>query len=356
MAAFHTTADRRDRRNFRELLTGAGTTILRKRTGYDRTIDFASSTVAGLSTCPRHLECRFLYDSRGSALFDRITEQPEYYLTRTEAAILAANAHRIREITGPVTLLELGSGSSVKTECLLRAWLDHSRSARYIPVDVSESALRRACRAIAKVHPAVRVVGVNADYRGAFPLFREASPAMVLFLGSSIGNFTREETSSFLGSLSTALSPGDFFLLGVDLVKEPSLIEAAYNDAAGVTAEFTRNLFVRMNRELGSGIELSAIEHVASYNRAEEQVDIHARFVRQQTVRVKPLEKSFIIEGGEMVQTEISRKFRMQELTLHLEKAGFETVEVFTDEHNWFSLFLLRRPDHPWICAAERMS
>jgi L-histidine N-alpha-methyltransferase len=191
----------------------------------------------------------------------------------------------------------------------------------------------------------VRVIGVHADYRGAFPLFRELSPTVVLFLGSTIGNFAPAEMTSFLSAMAAALAPGDFFLLGIDLVKEHRLINAAYNDAAGVTAAFTRNLFDRMNRELGSDIGLDAVEHVARYHPDREQVEIAARFTREQAVRVAPLGKSFTIAKGETVQTEISRKFRLQKFVPSLEGFGFVTEEVFTDERDWFALLLLRRTD-----------
>ncbi len=343
MSKYITTADESVRRSFREELAGNGVTILRKEISEDPLLDFARSTASGLSARPRRLECRFLYDTRGSALFDLITEQPEYYLTRTEAAILASNTRRIREITGPVTLVELGSGSSAKTDHLLRAWLAHAHSVRYIPVDISESALRGACHAISNTHPCVRIIGVNADYRAAFPLFRDASPAMVFFLGSTIGNFAPEEMSRFLASLSAALSPGDFFLVGIDMVKERKVIEAAYNDAAGVTAEFTRNIFARMNRELESGIDLTAVEHEARYNPGNGQVEVHALFTREQTIRVAPLVQSFTIAAGEAVLVEISRKFRLEQFLPYLETFGFESEQVFTDRRNWFALVLVRK-------------
>ena len=189
----------------------------------------------------------------------------------------------------------------------------------------------------------MQVVGVNGTYQDAFPLFKSASPAMVIFLGSTIGNLCPEESSKFLGDLSAHLSPGDYFLLGADLVKETALLEAAYNDAAGVTEAFTRNLFVRMNRELGSGIDVTAVDHVAHYNPEADQIEISARFNTAQQVRVAPLERSFALEAGEEIRTEISRKFKLPKLLNHLESFGFQPVEVFTDPRQWFGLILLRR-------------
>lgn len=330
-------------RSFREACSGTGSTILPRLPGTDAVLDFARSTAYGLLSTPRRLESRFLYDAQGSALFEAITGQPEYYLTRSETAILAANAGRIREITGPVTLVEFGSGNSEKTDFLLSAWLRRAPSAWYIPVDVSESALTTACNAIAEAHPQVRVIGANCDFREVFPLFAQLSPALVLFLGSSIGNLAPAEMSRFLSTMAASLGPGDFFLVGIDLVKDPALLEAAYNDAAGVTASFTRNLFARMNRELGCAIDLQSIEHVARYNPAKEQIEISARFTRRQTFTLAPLDREFTIAAGETVQTEICRKFRLDRFVDYLEQFGFETEQVFSDPQHRFGLLLLRR-------------
>ena len=302
--------------------------------------EFAESVVRGLSRRPGRLECRFLYDARGSELYERITEQPEYYPTRTEAGILAGCARRLRAITGPVTLLELGSGSSVKTDHLLRAW---QGKAHYVPVDVSESALRLAGEAICRRHPDVQVVGLNGTYEAALPFFAEFSPLMVVFLGGTIGNLSDEETDLFFRQVGDNLGEGDYFLLGVDLVKDRRLLEAAYNDEAGVTAAFTCNLFARMNRELDSGLDLSAIEHVARWVPARQRIEIHARFKKRQTLRVAPLERSFEIARDEEILVEISRKFILEELQADLADHGLRTREIFTDAQSWFALLLLEK-------------
>lgn len=336
-------------RKFREACFGTGSTILRGVSAAESALDFARSIASGLMSDPRRLECRFLYDSYGSVLFDRITQQPEYYLTRTETSILSANASRIREVTGPVTLVELGSGNSAKTDHLLRAWLHHAPGVCYVPVDVSESALTGACGTIAANYPQVRVIGVNCDYQEAFPLLSQLSPALLMLLGSSIGNFAPAEMSRFFGTVATSLQARDFFLVGIDLVKDPALLEAAYNDAAGVTASFTRNLFARMNRELGCDIDTDAIEHVARYNAAKEQIEIFARFTKEQTLFLAPLGRKFTLAQGEMVQTEISRKFRVERFVPYLEEFGFATEAVFRDERGWFALILMRRRPIPSV-------
>jgi len=343
MDAFFASPEPQICRSLRDACTGRGPEIVRARAGADSVREFARSCARGLISVPRRLESRFLYDSAGSALFDQITAQPEYYLTRTETSILAANASRIRELTGPATLVELGSGSAAKTDLLLRAWLDRAPRVCYLPVDVSVSALTCACSRIAARHPSVRVVGVNCEYRQAFPLLSQLSPALVLFLGSSIGNFNPREMSSFIASLAASMRPGDFFLLGVDLVKEPRLLEAAYNDQAGVTARFTRNLFARMNRELGCAIDTDAIEHLARYNAEKEQIEISARFTRQQTFLLDPPGRLITVAKGEAVRTEISRKFRLERVVPELGRCGFATEQVYSDERRWFALLLLRR-------------
>jgi L-histidine N-alpha-methyltransferase len=343
MDAFFASPELQICRSFREACFGAGSTILRGMTGPDPVQEFARAAAQGLGSQPRTLESRFLYDSQGSALFELITKQPEYYLTRTETAILAGNSSRIREMTGPVMLVELGSGSSHKIDHLLRAWLERSPSVCYVPVDVSESALVGASRKITSKYRTVKVIGVNCDFQQALPLVSQLSPVMVMLLGSTIGNFAPARMSGFLQAMACSLASGDFLLLGLDLVKPRPVLEAAYNDAAGVSAEFTRNVFARMNRELGCAIDLKAIEHLARYDEAKEQIEIFARFTRRQTLSLAPLGMELTIGPGELVQTEISRKFRLELFVPYLERFGFVAEELFVDERQWFALVLLRR-------------
>ena len=292
---------------------------------------------------PRWLPSRFLYDARGSALFDAICELPEYYPTRTESAILAEHAASVADITGPVTLLELGSGSAVKTDHLLRAYAARAGRVDYVSVDVSEAALADAAERIVTQHPAVRVTGVVGRYEEAFRLFGRYSPLRVLFLGSPIGNRNHAESVVFWERVARHLAPGDFFLLGVDLVKDAAVLERAYNDAAGVSAEFTKNVFRRMNDELGAGLDLDAIEHVARYNAAWQRIEISARFHAAQTVRIAPLEMEVGIAAGEMVMTEVSRKFDVERLQGYLACFGLTTRAVYTDSRRWFGVLLLQR-------------
>lgn len=296
-----------------------------------------------MSDVPRWLPSRFLYDARGSALFEEICELPEYYPTRTESAILAAHAEALAEVTGPVTLVELGSGSAVKTDHLLRAYAAARRRVHYVSVDVSEPALVAAAERIAAQLPAVRVTGVVGRYEEAFRLFGRHTPCLVLFLGSTIGNLNHAESVVFWDRVARHLAPGDFFLLGVDLVKDPDVLERAYNDAAGVSAEFTKNVFRRMNDELDAGLDLDAIEHVARYNVAWQRIEISARFRAAQTARIAPLETSIDIGAGDMVMTEVSRKFDLERLESYLECFGLATRAVYTDPRRWFGVLLLQR-------------
>src|SRR5206468_10683698 len=317
----------------------------------ESTAAFAQSVVRGLGDHPRWLHCRYLYDARGSELFERITEQPEYYLTRTETALLAQHARAIRAGVGAPTLVELGSGlSSVKTRHLLDAWADEP--ARYVPVDVSLEALAASCAALAREYPGLSIRGLAASYERALPLLRELSPLVLAFLGSTIGNFNPEELGDFLERVSAALAVGDHFLLGMDLVKDARTLEAAYNDRAGVTAQFTRNYFARMNRELGTRLPLEAIEHVAYYNQGRDRIEIFARFTREATVDVRDLGRRFRIAPGEMILMEISRKFQVDEMAAHAARFGLVAVRHLTDPNRALAMPLLRRRGRPGVTAA----
>jgi len=328
------------RARFRRALR-AGDDLVRGSVTAEPTEAFARAVAIGLGGDPKWLPCHYLYDAAGSRLFEEITAQPEYYPTRSEAAILEAHATEIREITGPVHLVELGSGYSVKTEHLLAAYSGEGEALRYVPVDVSASALVEAQQSIAKAFDDVEFTGIHGTYGNAFPVFRELSPQMVVFLGSSIGNLNPSEAARFWTSVTEHLPVGDFFLLGADLVKDRAVLEAAYDDAAGVTARFTKNYFARINRELGARLDLDAIEHVAAWNPAKERIEIWARFLAEQEIRIRALDASFRIAAGEEILVEVSHKYRVPELRRELARFGLHTRRVFTDEREWFALLLL---------------
>lgn len=330
-------------KDFQQVRPGGGSRLVRRPRRTAGVMEFARSVAEGLCRRPRRLDCRFLYDARGSELYERICAQPEYYPTRTEAAILAACAPDICRATGPVTLLELGSGYSVKTDHLLAAYTKAHGPLHYVPIDVSKSALQKAHRDITSRYPEVRVTGINGTYEEGFRHIESASPALVLFLGSTVGNFDDREAEDFWQAVAGHMNAGDSFLLGVDLVKDRAVLEAAYDDAAGVTAAFTRNLFARMNRELGASLDLDAVEHVARYRPERDRIEIHARFTRPQLLEVMPLGVSFAIRGGEEILVEISRKFRLADLPAFFARYGLQVRKTYTDPRNWFALLLLHR-------------
>jgi L-histidine N-alpha-methyltransferase len=313
--------------------------------GFDPVLEFAKSVSTGLSDSPRWLHCRYLYDERGSELFERICELPEYYPTRVEAAILEQHAARIRSITGPVTIVELGSGTSVKTDYLLTAYTEEGAPLRYVPVDVSESGLQVAARTIGERHPSVEFSGIVGTYEAAFPLFWEHSPSMVVFLGSTIGNFNPAESSLFLSQLAENMQSGDYLLLGIDLIKDMAVLEAAYNDTAGVTADFSKNLFARINRELGATVDLNNVKHVAVYNPKLQRIEIFIEFLTDQDIHVEPLGERYSIAAGERVLIEISRKFVLSEMRDHVAQFGFSLNNAYTDDDDQFALLLMQR-DH----------
>jgi L-histidine N-alpha-methyltransferase len=304
---------------------------------------FAESVCEGLQKKPRQLECRFLYDAQGSELYEKICSQPEYYLTRTEASILQQHANEISRETGSCHLIELGSGSSIKTDYLLSAYQAHYATVCYTPIDISATALKLAGRAIITKRPDVQVVGIHGTYNDSFQLFSCTSPALVIFLGSTLGNFNEEEEHAFWPDISQHMQTGDYLLLGVDLVKDIPILEAAYNDAAGVTAAFTRNYFARMNRELGSSLDLDHIRHVAFFNPEKSRMEIFLEFTEAQEIHIESLQKTFSVAQGEMLQIEISRKFHLPEVKDNLQSYGFEPVKTYTDDKGWFGLLLFQK-------------
>lgn len=304
--------------------------------------DFASSVARGLEDHPRWLDCRYLYDARGSRIFERISEQPEYYLTSTEGAILAAVGLDIAGKTGNVRLVELGSGSSIKTRLLLEAYLDLYGRSRYTPVDISKSVLDHAEEGITARYEGIMVDPLHGTYDEALLGFGDLSPAMLLFLGSSLGNLNELEAAAFWRRTTGNLSPGDFCLVGIDINDDHESINAAYNDAAGYSEAFTRNLFERMNRELGTGIDVSSIDHVAAFNPERSRVEIFARFNEAQSIDLVALDRSFAIDAGEMILTEISCKYSLEKIVPYLGGFGFTAERVYTDEEERFALLLLR--------------
>jgi|TARA_Y100000310_G_scaffold336467_2_gene421070 L-histidine N-alpha-methyltransferase len=306
---------------------------------------FAADVDRGLRSRPKRLDCKYLYDQRGSELFEAICDLPEYYLTRTETQILTQVAEEIAAETGPLTLVELGAGTSRKSQLLLDAYCGVDPQPDYVAVDVSSSALDKGARTICENLPTVRFHPLCTSYQDAFSLLSKIGKTMVVFLGSTIGNFSARELDDFFQQLAVNLVPGDYFLLGVDLHKDVRTLEAAYNDSAGVTQLFTRNLFSRINRELGASVDVNQVEHVAHYNEAAFQIEIYVKFLQAQEVFIEPLGTRYKVDAGEQISTEISRKFTLDGLTSKLAAYGFTTQRVFSDPDDLFALLLLKRPE-----------
>ncbi|HEV8551112.1 MAG TPA: L-histidine N(alpha)-methyltransferase, partial [Polyangiaceae bacterium] len=329
-----------------QLIEGEGFSLRldRERQG---PLAFAMSVAQGLDSRPRCLDASYLYDATGSALFERITEQPEYYLTRAEDRLLVAHAEQIRALVGPSVLVELGSGASAKTERLLDAWLA-AGATTYVPVDVDAQAIERASGAL---HARYRdrklnVFGIAATYERALALLGGSEPITIALLGSTLGNLGWHEYPEFCQLVADTLRPGDHFLVGLDLVKDPARIEAAYNDRAGVTAAFTRNLFTRMNRELESEVPEALIEHVAYYDSGRERVEIFAEARAEFTLRIPVLDREFRVARGERIQTEVSHKFRPEAFVALVERFGLRSTWQGLGDGD-FGLFLLRKPRGP---------
>ncbi|KJK59945.1 L-histidine N(alpha)-methyltransferase [Saccharothrix sp. ST-888] len=294
----------------------------------------------GLTASPKWLPPKWFYDARGSELFEEITRLPEYYPTRAEREILTARAREIAAVTKARTLVELGSGSSEKTRLLLDALRDVGSLRAYIPVDVSESALAAAGQALTREYPGLAVHGIVSDFTQGLGLPPGNGPRLVAFLGGTLGNLLPAERAEFLAALRRELEPGDALLLGTDLVKEPSVLVAAYDDAAGVTAAFNRNVLAVVNRELSADFDPEQFEHVALWDPAAEWIEMRLRSRRPQTVKVGALSLPVHFEEGEELRTEVSAKFRRSRVADELTAAGFRLTEWWTDEQGRFGLSL----------------
>jgi L-histidine N-alpha-methyltransferase len=294
----------------------------------------------GLQRSPKSLPPKWFYDSVGSDLFDQITRLPEYYPTRAEAEILRARAKEIASVTGADTLVELGSGTSEKTRVLLDA-LDHGGSLRrFVPFDVDASMLSAAAKAIQREYPGIEIAAVCGDFEEHLAKIPNGGRRLFVFLGSTIGNLRLGARAEFLAGLAAALQPRDSLLLGTDLVKDARRLVAAYDDAAGVTAQFNSNVLAVINRELGADFDVDAFRHVASWNAVEERMEMWLRSERAQRVRIAALNLTVDFEDGEQVLTEVSCKFRAEGVADELAQAGLRLSRWWTDAAGDFGLSL----------------
>ena len=320
-----------------------------------RAASLRADALTGLTATPKSLPPKWFYDAQGSALFEKITELPEYYPTRTERAILRAVAPEVAALTGATTLVELGSGSSEKTRLLLSALRDAGTLRGYVPVDVSESALAAAGDALAAEYPGLAVHAVVADFENYLGVpsgdgvagngaraegDAAAGPRLVAFLGSTIGNMVPAERGVFLRRVRASLRPGDSFLLGTDLVKDPAVLVAAYDDSAGVTAAFNKNVLAVLNAELGADFDLDAFEHVAVWDAEREWIEMRLRAASAQSVLVRDLGLPVGFAAGEEMRTEVSAKFRQAGVAAELAAAGLALRSWWTDPGGQFGLSL----------------
>ena len=296
-----------------------------------------ADVLQGLTDSPKTLPPKWFYDAHGSELFEQITELPEYYPTRAEREILIARSGEIAAAAGARTLVELGSGSSEKTRYLLDALTGlHT----YIPVDVSESALTQAGQALVAERPGLRVHALIADFTASLTLPETPGPRLIAFLGGTIGNLLPAERAEFFSAIHALLSPGDALLLGTDLVKDEKVLVEAYDDAAGVTAAFNKNVLTVVNRELDADFDPGAFDHVALWDTANEWIEMRLRSRTAQSVKIPALDLAVDFAEGEELRTEVSAKFREQGVRAELSAAGLELTRWWTDREGRFALSL----------------
>ena len=305
--------------------------------------DLEADVRRGLTSRLKELPPKYFYDELGSELFEQITELPEYYPTRAERAILEQHSAAIVAAADPQCLVELGSGSASKTRALLMAMRDAGSLHTYVPVDISEGITRDTAARLVEEFPGLRVHGVVCDFeRDLEKLPGWGQRRMFAFLGGTIGNFAPAPRRLFLQRIASLLGPMDSLLLGTDLVKDRARLEAAYDDSAGVTARFTKNVLAVLNRELGADFDLDAFEHLAFYDADEERIDIRLRSLRDQRVRIAGLDMEVEFAAGEEMRTELSHKFTLPSLEGAYASAGLELAEVWTDPDGLFALSLAR--------------
>lgn len=306
--------------------------------------------IQGLTQSQKSLPAKYFYDDRGSELFERICDLPEYYPTRTEASILQEYADEIATITGSCELVELGSGSSTKTHYLLNAYQQMANlltevipdAFSYIPIDVSGGILKTTVLHLQEKYADLTIEGLIGTYEEALLYLgkNHLRSRMIFFLGSSIGNFNQEESNDFLSKVSQALTKGDYFLLGIDLQKPKEILEAAYNDSQAVTAAFNLNMLAHLNWRFQGNFDLDLFTHQAIYNEVEHQIEMYlsAKSSHQVSLDILDLKVDFV--ANESILTEISRKFDLEKIQEQLRSQGLETVKIWTDPQKWFGLVL----------------
>ncbi|GAC1653498.1 MAG: L-histidine N(alpha)-methyltransferase [Vulcanimicrobiaceae bacterium] len=307
---------------------------------------FAEDVASGLQLAPRTLPAKYFYDDLGSALFEAITRLPEYYLTRAETEILREYGWEIvRSLEAPFDMLELGSGSAVKTRLLIEETLRVQRALHYCPIDISPDALRESAASLVASYSNLSITGYAADYFAVLgtPDLTLKRPVLARLLGSNIGNYEPAEANKLLVAIASSLRPGDGLLVGADLKKDRETLELAYNDPTGVTAAFNKNILARVNREFGGDFKLAAFDHVVSYDQERGAVDSFLQARDAQYVRVNDLDLDLEIAAGERIHTESSYKFSLEDLEAAGASAGYDLSHTWYDSRKRFSLNLFLR-------------
>lgn len=321
--------------------------------------DGSQDVIQGLTNNPKSIPTRFFYDDLGSQLFEKICGLPEYYPTRTEAWILNQYAAEIAKVTGNCTLVELGSGNSTKTRILLDAYTKNinidrinscgTNSCKYLPVDISDRILKNSVLQLQTQYSDFEICGLLGTYDQALTYLASSLEELqiIFFLGSSMGNFNQQESDHFFHKISQTLKSGDYFLLGVDLQKSPEILEAAYNDSQGVTADFNLNMLAHLNWYFQGNFDLNLFRHQAIYNQADSQIEMYLHCQQAHTVSLDILDLQIPFRSGESILTEISRKFDLQTIQAHLLSHRLQPLKVWTDPKNWFALILSQRISIP---------
>jgi L-histidine Nalpha-methyltransferase len=298
--------------------------------------------IQGLAQTPKSLPPKYFYDDRGSELFEQICELPEYYPTRTEAWILQQYADEIAQITGACELVELGSGSSTKTLFLLDTYQKLADQCRYVPIDVSGRMLKSTVLKLQQKYPTFAIKELVGTYEEALVELEStyARSRMIFFLGSSLGNFSPQQCDTFLRQIAKTLQTGDYFLLGIDLLKPKEILEPAYNDSQGVTATFNLNMLSHLNWRFQGNFNVDLFSHQAIYNQADSQIEMYLHCQENHWVSLEVLDLKVLFKAGESILTEISRKFDLATMQEQLEIQGLKTVKIWTDPQHWFGLIL----------------
>lgn len=304
--------------------------------------ELAADVMTGMTGTPKSIPSKYFYDGVGSDLFEEITLQPEYYLTRAETDILLEQADDIMDITGPSEIVEIGSGSSIKTRLLIEAMHRAGTGRRYVPIDISEDALTAAAQELCGAYTWLTIDGLIGDFNADLPKAPRLGKRLVIFLGSTIGNLEDAERTPFLRSVRSMLSPEDHFLLGVDLVKDVPTMVAAYDDAAGVTEAFTKNILTVVNRELDADFDVTRFDHVPVWNEAEERMEAWLRATEAMEIKIHDLNLAVHVEAGEEIFTEVSCKFTRDSVERMFAGSGLEIAGWLTDPDDRFALVVAK--------------